>query len=69
MWQNATVTTCHSRTQHVEDEVKKGDIVVIAVRQPKMVKGAWLKPGAIVIDVGINSIPGTHHVTVLSLVM
>ena len=52
------MTICHSRTQNIAEEVRRGDIVVVAVRQSKMVKGAWLKPGAIVIDVGINSIPG-----------
>lgn len=58
LWNHATVTICHSNTQDLPAEVQKADIVVAAVRQPKMVKGSWLKPGAVVIDVGINSIPG-----------
>ena len=53
---NATVTVCHSRTQNMENIVKNADIVVAACGRPQMVKGSWLKEGAIVIDVGINSI-------------
>lgn len=53
---NATVTVCHSRTQNVEEIVKTADIVVAACGRAHMVKGDWLKDGAIVIDVGINSI-------------
>ena len=52
--ENATVTVCHSRTQNLEEEVRRADIVVAAVGRPEMVKGSWLKPGAAVIDVGIN---------------
>lgn len=51
---NATVTTCHSKTTHLEDIVRLGDIVVAAVGIPKFVKGDWIKPGAIVIDAGYN---------------
>ncbi|HAA59286.1 MAG TPA: bifunctional methylenetetrahydrofolate dehydrogenase/methenyltetrahydrofolate cyclohydrolase FolD [Myxococcales bacterium] len=51
---NATVTYCHSRTQQLEDEVRAADIVVAAVGRPQMVRGSWLKPDAVVIDVGIN---------------
>jgi 5,10-methylene-tetrahydrofolate dehydrogenase/methenyl tetrahydrofolate cyclohydrolase len=58
LWNNATVTVCHSKTADVISEIKQSDIVVIGARQPKFIKGEWLKPGAIVIDVGINSIPG-----------
>lgn len=57
LWHHATVTICHSRTQDLPSEVKQADIVVVASRQPKMVKKSWIKPGAVVIDVGINSIP------------
>ena len=53
---NATVTTCHSRTPDLRGVVSAADIVVAAVGRPNMVKGDWLKPGAIVIDVGINRI-------------
>ncbi len=51
---NATVTYCHSRTPDLAAEVRRGDVVVAAVGVPELVKGSWLKPGAVVIDVGIN---------------
>jgi len=51
---NATVTLCHSRTQDLAEEVGRADVVVAAVGRPKMIKGEWLKQGAVVIDVGIN---------------
>ncbi|KIM65259.1 hypothetical protein SCLCIDRAFT_1212413 [Scleroderma citrinum Foug A] len=54
---DATVTQCHSRTKNLEDIVKRADIVVAAIGRPEFVKGYWIKPGAVVIDVGINSIP------------
>lgn len=54
---DATVTVCHSRTQGLEDHVKRADIVIAAIGKPKFVKGSWLKPGAVVIDVGTNYIP------------
>lgn len=50
----ATVTVCHSATQNLAQEVAAADIVVVGVGQPNFVKGEWIKPGAIVIDVGIN---------------
>ena len=50
----ATVTICHSRTQDLPGKLKLADIVVVAVGIPQMVKGEWIKDGAIVIDVGIN---------------
>ncbi|GAA6044671.1 hypothetical protein JCM8097_004903 [Rhodosporidiobolus ruineniae] len=53
---DATVTQCHSRTQGLEELVKQADIVVAAIGQPRFVQGSWLKPGAIVIDVGTNFI-------------
>ena len=53
---NATVTICHSRTRDLAGHVGGADIVVAAVGRPEYVKGAWLKPGAIVIDVGSNSV-------------
>jgi methylenetetrahydrofolate dehydrogenase (NADP+)/methenyltetrahydrofolate cyclohydrolase len=52
--QHATVTFCHSRTEDLPGHVRKGDVVIVAVGRPEMVKGDWLKPGAVVIDVGIN---------------
>ena len=54
--ESCTVTVAHSKTNNLEDEVKKNDIVVAAVGVPEMVKGSWIKPGATVIDVGINRI-------------
>ena len=52
--QNATVTICHSKTKNLAEKVKQADVIVAAVGIPKFVKGAWIKPGAVVIDVGIN---------------
>ena len=52
--ENCTVTTAHSRTQNLEEVCRSADILVAAVGRPKMVKGGWIKPGAVVIDVGIN---------------
>jgi len=49
-----TITVCHSRTKDLIQKIKKADIVVAAVGQPEMIKGEWIKEGAIVIDVGIN---------------
>lgn len=54
---NATVTYCHSRTPDLAAEVRRADVVVAAVGVPELVKGSWLKPGAVVIDVGINRKP------------
>ncbi|HEY6942500.1 bifunctional methylenetetrahydrofolate dehydrogenase/methenyltetrahydrofolate cyclohydrolase FolD [Dokdonella sp.] len=49
-----TTTGCHKFTQDLQHEVGEGDIVVVAVGRPGLVKGEWIKPGAVVIDVGIN---------------
>ncbi len=49
-----TVTTCHRFTKDIEAHVRRADLVVVAVGKPGIVKGEWIKPGAIVIDVGIN---------------
>ncbi|KAI9831695.1 MAG: hypothetical protein M1819_004761 [Sarea resinae] len=54
---DATVTVCHSRTQGLENFVKNADIVIAAIGKAQFVKGEWLKPGAVVIDVGTNFIP------------
>lgn len=51
---HATVTICHSRTRDLPEVVRRADVLIAAVGRPKMVKGDWLKPGAVVIDVGIN---------------
>ncbi len=53
---NATVTVTHSRTNDLPGVVRQADIVVAAVGRPNMVKGDWIKPGAVVIDVGINRV-------------
>ncbi len=53
---NATVTVTHSRTKHLPALVREADIVVAAVGRPEMVGGYWVKPGAVVIDVGINRV-------------
>jgi methylenetetrahydrofolate dehydrogenase (NADP+)/methenyltetrahydrofolate cyclohydrolase len=54
---HATVTICHSRTQDLPSVVRSADVVVAAVGKAGMVKGSWIKPGAVVIDVGINRLP------------
>src|SRR5690606_19477135 len=54
---NCTVTVAHSRTKNLAEIVRQADIVVAAVGRPHMGKGDWIKPGAVVIDVGINRIP------------
>ncbi len=53
-----TVTIAHSRTRDLAAVVRAADVVVAAVGRPEMVRGDWIKPGAIVIDVGINRVPG-----------
>ena len=55
---HCTVTIAHSRTRDLPEVVRRADIVVAAVGRPEMVKGDWLKPGATVIDVGINRVSG-----------
>jgi methylenetetrahydrofolate dehydrogenase (NADP+) / methenyltetrahydrofolate cyclohydrolase len=55
--ESATVTIAHSRTRDLAEVVRRSDIVIAAVGQPEMVKGEWIKPGATVIDVGINRVP------------
>ena len=56
--ENCTVTLAHSRTRELHSVVRRADIVVAAVGRPEMVRGDWLKPGATVIDVGINRVAG-----------
>lgn len=53
---NATVTVCHSRTRDLPGVTRQADILVVAVGQPQMVRGDWVKPGAVVIDVGVNRV-------------
>jgi methylenetetrahydrofolate dehydrogenase (NADP+)/methenyltetrahydrofolate cyclohydrolase len=52
--ENATVTTCHSRTRDLPAVCRRADILIAAVGRPEMIKGDWIKPGATVVDVGIN---------------
>ena len=59
---HATVTLCHSRTAHLKDEVARGEILVVAVGKAGLVRGDWVRPGAVVIDVGSNRIPGGKFV-------
>lgn len=59
--ENCTVTVAHSRTRELDEVVRSADIVVAAVGRPQMIKGDWIKPGATVIDVGINRIPAPER--------
>jgi len=63
--ENCTVTIAHSRTRNIESVVKGADLLIAAVGIPEMVRGDWLKPGAIVIDVGINRVPSANGKTKL----
>jgi methylenetetrahydrofolate dehydrogenase (NADP+)/methenyltetrahydrofolate cyclohydrolase len=53
----ATVTTCHRFTTNLQQHVAMADILVVAVGKPGIVRGEWIKPGAVVVDVGINRLP------------
>ncbi|MDE8650527.1 bifunctional methylenetetrahydrofolate dehydrogenase/methenyltetrahydrofolate cyclohydrolase FolD [Novosphingobium album (ex Liu et al. 2023)] len=59
--ESCTVTIAHSRTRDLPDVVRRADIVVAAVGRPEMIRGDWIKPGATVIDVGINRVPGAEE--------
>jgi len=59
--ESCTVTVAHSRTRDLPEVVRRADIVVAAVGRPEMVKGDWIKPGATVIDVGINRVPAAEE--------
>jgi 5,10-methylene-tetrahydrofolate dehydrogenase/methenyl tetrahydrofolate cyclohydrolase len=54
--ENATVTICHSRTKNLPLIAKEADILIAAIGKPEMVRGDWIKPGAVVIDVGVNRV-------------
>ncbi|HEX3162834.1 MAG TPA: bifunctional methylenetetrahydrofolate dehydrogenase/methenyltetrahydrofolate cyclohydrolase FolD [Pseudolabrys sp.] len=56
--ENATVTIAHSKTNDLEEVCRRADLLVAALGRPEMVRGDWIKPGATVIDVGINRVPG-----------
>ncbi len=53
---NATITICHSRTRDLPEVTRRADVLVAAVGRPEMVKGDWVKPGVVVIDVGVNRV-------------
>lgn len=57
-WNHGTVTVCHSKTENLKDVTVRADILVVAIGQPELVKGDWIKKGAVVIDCGINAVPG-----------
>lgn len=57
-WNDATVTVCHSKTVNLKEQCLRADILVVAIGKPEMVRADWIKPGAIVIDCGINAING-----------
>ncbi|MCP4384246.1 MAG: bifunctional methylenetetrahydrofolate dehydrogenase/methenyltetrahydrofolate cyclohydrolase FolD [Hyphomicrobiales bacterium] len=59
--ENCTVTIAHSRTRDLPSVVRSGDVVVAAVGRPEMIRGDWIKPGATVIDVGVNRVPAPER--------
>lgn len=59
--ESCTVSIVHSKTKNIEEITRQGDIVVAAVGRPLMVKKEWIKPGAVVIDVGINRVDSTEN--------
>ncbi len=61
--ESCTVTVAHSRTQDLAGECRRADILVAAVGRPEMVRGDWIKPGATVLDVGINRVPAASGKT------
>ncbi|MFC5069636.1 bifunctional methylenetetrahydrofolate dehydrogenase/methenyltetrahydrofolate cyclohydrolase FolD [Flaviflagellibacter deserti] len=61
--ESATVTIAHSKTRDLKQVCRAADLLVVAVGRPEMVKGDWIKPGATVIDVGINRVPGAEGKT------
>jgi len=56
--ENGTVTVCHSRTKDLSEVCKRADVLVVAIGKPEFIKGSMIKPGAVVIDVGMNRIEG-----------
>jgi methylenetetrahydrofolate dehydrogenase (NADP+)/methenyltetrahydrofolate cyclohydrolase len=59
---HATVTLCHSRTRDLPGVVREADVLVAALGRPRFIQGDWIKPGAAVIDVGINRVPGSRKI-------
>lgn len=66
MQKNATVTICHSRTKDLKDVVKNADVLVVAIGKSKFVQGDWIKPGAVVIDVGIHYTKGENDKSIIT---
>ena len=60
---NATVTTCHSRTRDLAEVCRRADVLIAAVGVPELIKGDWVKEGAVVIDVGMNRLDGSSPAT------
>jgi methylenetetrahydrofolate dehydrogenase (NADP+)/methenyltetrahydrofolate cyclohydrolase len=56
--ENATVTIAHSRTKELEAVARRADLLCVAIGKPEFVRGGWVKPGATVIDIGVNRIAG-----------
>ncbi|KAF2899774.1 hypothetical protein ILUMI_06411 [Ignelater luminosus] len=56
-WNHATVTVCHSKTKDLKAQCQRADILVVGIGRAELVRGDWIKPGAVVIDCGINAIP------------
>ena len=63
--ENCTVTIAHSRTRNLPAVIARADLVIAAIGRPQMIRGNWLKPGVIVIDVGINRVPADGNTTKL----
>ncbi len=59
--ENCTVTIAHSRTRNLPEIVAQADVLIAAVGRPRMIEGSWIKPGAVVIDVGINRVPAPER--------
>jgi methylenetetrahydrofolate dehydrogenase (NADP+)/methenyltetrahydrofolate cyclohydrolase len=59
--QNCTVTMAHSRTRDLAGTVRGADILIAAVGRPELIRGDWIKPGAVVIDVGVNRLPAPER--------
>jgi methylenetetrahydrofolate dehydrogenase (NADP+) / methenyltetrahydrofolate cyclohydrolase len=57
LMRGATITVCHSQTKDLIGHIKRADLIVAGIGKPEFVKGEWIKPGAVVLDVGINRLP------------
>lgn len=67
--EDATVTVVHSRTPNPEEITRQADIIIAAVGKPNMVRGSWIKPGAVIIDVGINPVGVSQLYWFLSIII